>query len=362
MGHGRPMAELALTPEEREELERWERRPKSAQALALRARIVLLAAEGRTNLAVADRLDVSNQTVGKWRARFVERRAAGLLDEPRPGAPRTVADREVERVVVKTLESTPQDATHWSTRSMAQACGLSQSTVVRIWRAFGLQPHRSETFKLSKDPLFIEKVRDIVGLYLDPPDRALVLCVDEKSQIQALDRTQPLLPMRPGQAERRTHDYMRHGTTSLFAALNVATGEVIGRCQARHRSREFRRFLNDIEARVPRGLDVHLILDNYGTHKTPAVVRWLAKRPRFHVHFTPTGASWINQVERWFALLTQKQIRRGSHRSTQALREAITTYLATYNLNPRPFRWTKSADDILASVARFCLRISDSGH
>jgi transposase len=356
------MAELRLTETEREELDRWVRRPRSAQALALRARIVLLCAEGMANFAVADRLEITPQTVSKWRQRFVERRAEGLLDEPRPGAPRQVKDHEVERVVTRTLESVPEDATHWSTRSMAQVCGLSQSTVSRIWRAFGLQPHRAETFKLSRDPLFIEKVRDIVGLYLDPPDRALVLCVDEKSQIQALDRTQPLLPMRPGQAERRTHDYMRHGTTSLFAALNVATGEVIGRCHARHRSREFRKFLDEIESRVPRDLDVHLILDNYGTHKTQSVQRWFAKRPRFHVHFTPTSASWINQVERWFALLTQRQIKRGAHRSTQALRQAITNYLATYNVNPRPFRWMKSADDILASVARFCMRISDSGH
>ena len=362
MARGRPKAELVLSPEEREELERWVRRPRSAQALALRARIVLLAAEGQSNLAVADRLDIKPQTVGKWRRRFVSLRGAGLLDEPRPGAPRTVQDEVVERVVVKTLESTPKDATHWSTRAMAESCGLSQSTVARIWRAFGLQPHRSETFKLSKDPLFVETVRDIVGLYLDPPQRALVLSVDEKSQIQALDRTQPLLPMRPGQAERRTHDYMRHGTTSLFAALNVASGQVIGRCQARHRSREFVKFLNTIEAQVPGDLDIHLIMDNYGTHKTPAVQRWLTKRPRFHVHFTPTSASWINQVERWFALLTQKQIKRGSHRSTKALRDAITGYLATYNANPRPFSWTKTADQILSSVARFCMRTSDSGH
>lgn len=306
---------------------------------------------------MADQLDVTPQMVGKWRGRFVERRTAGLLDEPRPGAPRTLSDQAVEDVVVKTLESVPRDATHWSTRSMAQSARLSQSTISRIWRAFALQPHRVETFKLSKDPLFIEKVRDIVGLYMNPPDRALVLCVDEKSQIQALDRTQPLLPMRPGQAERRTHDYMRHGTTSLFAALNVATGEVIGRCQPRHRGREFRRFLGDIEAHVPEDLDVHLVLDNYGTHKTPEVRRWFAKRPRFHVHFTPTSASWINQVERWFALLTQKQIKRGSHRSTQALRDAITTYLATHNADPRPFRWTKTADEILQSVARYCQRI-----
>jgi transposase len=362
MGRGRPMPELLLSAEEREELEGWVCRPRSAQALALRARIVLLCAEGIPNFAVADRLEVTQQTVSKWRKRFVERRADGLLDEPRPGAPRTVDDKAVERVVVQTLESVPKDATHWSTRSMAQACGLSQSTVSRIWRAFGLQPHRAETFKLSRDPLFIEKVRDIVGLYLNPPDRALVLCVDEKSQIQALDRTQPLLPMRPGQPERHTYDYMRHGTTSLFAALNVATGEVIGRCRERHRSQEFRKFLDEIEARVPKDMDVHLVLDNYGTHKTPSVQRWLAKRPRFHVHFTPTSASWINQVERWFALLTQRQIKRGAHRSTQALRQAITSYLTTYNANPRPFRWTKSADDILASIARFCMRTSDSGH
>ncbi len=362
MARGPRKAVLVLSAAEREELERWSRRPTSAQALATRARIVLLAAEGLTNLAVAAKLGITNVTVGKWRSRFVERRADGLLDEPRPGAPRTVSDKDVESVVRMTLESTPTDATHWSTRSMASRSGLSQSTVSRIWRAFALQPHRSETFKLSTDPLFIEKVRDIVGLYLDPPDRALVLCVDEKSQIQALDRTQPLLPMRPGQAERRTHDYMRHGTTSLFAALDVATGEVIGRCHARHRSREFRKFLEEIDERTPKGLDVHLVMDNYATHKTDAVKRWLARRPRFHVHFTPTSASWLNQVERWFALLTQRQIKRGTHRSTHELRQAIRSYMATYNADPRPFRWTKSADEILASVARFCARISDSGH
>ena len=362
MARGRPKAELQLTAQERQELERWVRRPRSAQALAMRARIVLRCADGVPNFVVADELGVTVQMVGKWRRRFVERRADGLLDEPRPGAPRRLSDRAIEQAVVRTLESKPPDATHWSTRSLAKACGLSQPTVFRIWRAFGLQPHRTETFKLSRDPLFIEKVRDIVGLYLDPPDRALVLSVDEKSQIQALDRTQPLLPMRPGQPERRTHDYMRHGTTSLFAALDVATGQVIGRCHARHRSREFRKFLDVIESQAPKDLDIHLILDNYGTHKTPAVRRWLTKRPRFHVHFTPTGASWINQVERWFALITQQQIRRGTHRSTQALRQAITSYLATYNLNPRPFRWTRTADDILSSVARFCQRISESRH
>jgi len=290
----------------------------------------------------------------------VAKRVDGLLDEPRPGAPRTITDAQVERVVTLTLETAPRDATHWSTRAMAARCGLSQSAVGRIWRAFGLQPHRTETFKLSKDPLFIDKVRDIVGLYLAPPDRALVLCVDEKSQIQALDRSQPLLPMRPGQVERRTHDYVRHGTTSLFAALDVKTGEVIGRCHRRHRAVEFRTFLDTIEAAVPEDLDVHLVVDNYATHKTPLIRRWLAKRPRYHMHFTPTGASWLNQVERWFATLTQKQIRRGVHRSTRALETAIKEYIAIANETPRPFAWTKSADDILASVERFCRRTSDS--
>ena len=300
--------------------------------------------------------------VGKWRARFVENGLDGLLDEPRPGTPRKVSDAEVERVLAMTLESLPRDATHWSTRSLARQCGLSRSTVSRIWRAFALQPHRSETFKLSKDPLFIEKVRDIVGLYLNPPDRALVLCVDEKSQIQALDRTQPLLPMRPGQAERRSHDYQRHGTTSLFAALDVKSGTVIGACHRRHRSVEFRKFLDTIEQAVPSSLEVHLILDNYGTHKTAAIRAWLAKRPRFHLHFTPTSASWINLVERWFAALTEKQIRRGVHRSLHQLEAAIKSYLALTNASPRPFIWTKTADEILSSVARFCQRTSETGH
>jgi len=268
----------------------------------------------------------------------------------------------VEDVVTLTLETKPRDTTHWSTRAMAARCGLSQTTVSRIWRAFGLQPHRTDTFKLSPDPLFVEKVRDIVGLYLDPPERALVLCVDEKSQIQALDRTQPLLPMRPGQPERRTHDYVRHGTTSLFAALEVVSGKIIGQCHRRHRAVEFRRFLDTIEAAVPADLDVHLILDNYATHKTPAIRRWLAKRPRFHLHFTPIGASWINLVERWFALLTQKQLRRGVHRSTRALETTILDYIALSNTHPKPLVWTKSADEILASVQRFCRRISDSRH
>jgi transposase len=353
---------VVVSPPERRTLERWARRPKTAQALALRARIVLGCAQGDFNSAIAARLSVTPQTVGKWRARFLAKRLDGLLDEPRPGAPRRIHDEHVEQVLTRTLESTPRDATHWSTRSMAKACGLSQSSVSRIWRAFALQPHRAQTFKLSKDPLFIEKVRDIVGLYLNPPDKALVLCVDEKSQIQALDRTQPLLPMRPGQVERRSHDYTRHGTTSLFAALDVKAGTVIGDCHARHRSLEFRNFLNTIEDAVPADLDVHLILDNYGTHKTPMIHRWLVKRPRFHLHFTPTGASWINLVERWFATLTEKQIRRGSHRSRKQPKTAIRDYIRVNNENPKPFIWTKTADEILASIARFCKRISDSGH
>ncbi len=299
---------------------------------------------------------------GQVASTLLERRLDGLLDEPRPGTPRKVGDEEVERVLALTLESTPRDATHWSTRSLAAEAGLSRSTVSRIWRAFALQPHRSETFKLSKDPLFVEKVRDIAGLYLNPPDRALVLCVDEKSQIQALDRTQPLLPMRPGQIERRTHDYKRYGTTSLFAALDVKTGKVIGELHRRHRSAEFRRFLDTIDQNVPPLLDVHLIMDNYGTHKTAVIRRWLAKRPRFHVHFTPTSASWINLVERWFAALTEKQIRRGTHRSVRELETAIKRYLAVTNESPRPFVWSKTADEILDSVARFCKRTSETGH
>jgi len=362
MRTGRPKAELTLTTEERQTLEQWARRPKTAQALARRARFVLACATGKTNHVVAAELKTTGQTVGRWRRRFVERRLDGLLDEPRPGTPRRTSDAAVERLLALTLETTPKAATHWSSRDMANTCGLSQSTVSRIWRAFGLQPHRTETFKLSQDPLFIEKVRDVVGLSLNPPDKALVLCVDEKAQIQALDRTRPLLPMRPGQVERRTHDSQRHGTTSLFAALNVRTGQVIGQLHQRQRSREFRRFLDTIAASVPAQLDVHLILDNYGTHKTALIRRWLLKRPRFHVHFTPTSASWLNLVERWFALLTEKQLRRGVHRSTQALRDAIRTYITHTNEQPTPFVWTKTADEILASVARFCHRTSDSGH
>jgi transposase len=362
MVRGRPKAKLVVSPGERATLERWTSRPKTAQALAWRARIILLSAKGVSNAMVAQKLAVSPQMVGKWRARFIEKRLDGILDEPRPGRPRKVRDAEIERVIVRTLESTPRDATHWSVRSMAKASGMTPTTVHRIWKAFSLQPHRSETFKLSKDPLFIEKVRDIVGLYLNPPERAVVLCVDEKSQVQALDRTQPLLPMRPGQPERRTHDYVRHGTTSLFAALDVATGKVIGQCHRRHRAAEFRKFLDTIDANVPSDLEVHLIADNYGTHKTAAIRSWLAKRPRFHVHFTPTSASWINLVERFFATITAKQIRRGSFRSTRELEQVIKDYLETHNQDPKPFIWTKTADEILNSIARFCVRTSGTGH
>lgn len=362
MRTGRPTAALMLTEQERETLEAWSRRPKSAQALALRARIVLLCAAGNSNTEVAAEMRITKQTVGKWRSRFVNKRLDGLLDEPRPGTPRKLSDADVERVLALTLESAPAAATHWSTRSLAAASGLSRASIHRIWRAFALQPHRTETFKLSKDPLFIDKVRDIVGLYLNPPDRALVLCVDEKSQIQALDRSQPLLPMRPGQVERRAHDYKRHGTTSLFAALDVKTGRLIGECHRRHRSVEFRQFLDTIDAAVPARFEVHLVLDNYRTHKTPLIHRWLVKRPRFHLHFTPTGTSWINQVERWFALLTEKRLRRSAFRSTRELEQAIRQYITHHNEQLKPFRWTKTADQILASVARFCSRTSETGH
>lgn len=359
---GRPKAPLMVTAEQRETLERWARRPTSAQALAQRARAVLLCGEGKTNLAVAAKVGLTDQTVGKWRRRFIQQGVDGLLDEPRPGAPRMITDADVERVLTRTLETSPSGATHWSTRSMAERAGLTQSAVSRIWRAFALQPHRAETFQLSKDPLFIEKVRDIVGLYMRPPEKALVLSVDEKTQVQALDRTQPLLPMRPGQIERRTHDYKRHGTVSLFAALDVKTGQVLGQCHRRHRSVEFRKFLDRIDAAVPADLHIHVILDNYGTHKTALIQRWLAQRPRYHLHFTPTSASWLNLVERWFAALTEKQLRRGVHRSTRELEEAIHSYLHATNQDPKPFVWTKTADAILASIARFCRRISDSGH
>jgi transposase len=365
---GKPAVAIVLEPSQRAELERLARARTTGQALARRARIVLAAADGLENKTICSVVSADENTVGKWRRRFAAFGVDGLHDEPRPGAPREIGDDEVAELIRLTLETKPKGATHWSLRKMAAAVGHAPSTIHRVWRAFGLQPHRTETFKLSTDPLFVEKVRDIVGLYLSPPRRALVLCVDEKSQIQALDRSQPLLPMRPGQPERRTHDYTRHGTTSLFAALDIATGSVIGRCFPRHRASEFRKFLDRIEAEVPPDLDVHIVMDNYATHKTPLIRNWFLKRPRWHVHYTPTGASWINQVERFFALITEGCIRRGIHRSTAELEADILAFVETHNENPKPFVWTKSADDILASIKRFCLRervvveTSESGH
>jgi transposase len=353
---------LVLSDDERTQLERWARRPRSSQALALRCRIVLVCAEGGSNIEVAARLGITRGTVGKWRSRFETQRLDGLHDEPRPGAPRTIGDNDVETVIVKTLEETPADATHWSTRSMAKATGMSQSAVSRIWRAFGLKPHLVDTFKLSPDPLFVEKVRDIVGLYLNPPDGALVLCVDEKTQVQALDRTAPVLPLRPGLPERRTHDYVRHGTTNLYAALDVASGYVIADMTERHRAEEFRRFLNLINRSVPEELDVHLVVDNVSTHKTPEIKRWLVRHPRFHLHFTPTYSSWINLIERWFAELTTKWLTRGTHRSTKELETGITDWIGHWNEEPKPFVWHKNADEILDTLAGYCARISDSGH
>jgi transposase len=353
---GRQVARVTLTEAEAAELASLAGRRRTAQALALRARIVLACAEGAQNKEVAASLNVHPMTVGKWRRRFLANRIDGLHDEPRSGAPRTIDDARIEAVVVRTLESQPEGATHWSSRGMAHVSGLSVTSVQRIWRAFGLQPHRHETFKLSTDPDFVTKVRDVVALYLSPPEHAVVLCVDEKSQIQALDRSQCVMPMRPGQRERRSHDYVRHGTTSLFAALDIATGKVIGKCYPRHRAEEFRRFLDDIEARVPSELDVHLVWDNYATHKTKLIRDWLAKRPRWHVHLTPTSSSWLNQVERFFALLTERQIRRGVHRSVDELEAAINSFLNCTNAAPKPFKWVKSANDILASIERFCLR------
>ena len=353
---------IELSEDERAQLEVWTRRRTSAQALAQRARIVLAAAEGLKNTEIADRLGISRNMAMTWRARFAEHRLDGLLDEPRPGRPRTISDDKVEEVIVKTLETTPTNATHWSTRSMAREVGLTQSAVLRIWRAFGLQPHRQETWKLSRDPQFIAKVRDVVGLYLNPPERAVVLCVDEKSQIQALDRTAPVLPMLPGTPERATHDYKRSGTSSLYAALDLTTGKVIGALHSRHRAIEFKRFLQTLDREVPDELSVHLVLDNSSTHKTPAIKRWLAAHPRFVLHFTPTSSSWLNLVERWFAELTNKLLKRGAHRSVRQLNGDIRAWIANWNEDPRPFVWTKTADDILDSIARYCQRINESRH
>jgi transposase len=353
---------VELSEVEREQLEAWTCRRTSAQALALRARIVLAAAEGVNNTEIAAQLGVHRNVVAKWRQRFSEHRLDGLTDEPRPGQPRKITDAKVEEVIVKTLETTPKDATHWSTRSMAKEVGLNQSAVHRIWKAFGLQPHRQETWKLSKDPLFVAKVRDVVGLYLNPPERAVVLCVDEKSQIQALDRTAPILPMLPGTPQRATHDYKRSGTSSLYAALDIATGRVIGALRSRHRAIEFKKFLQTIDREVPADLNVHLVLDNSSTHKTPAIKSWLAAHPRFVLHFTPTSSSWLNLVERWFAELTTKKLRRGAHRSVRQLNSDIRAWIETWNDDPKPFVWTTTADQILDSIARYCTRINESRH
>lgn len=359
MAKGRAV-EIVLDEAEKSALAGLIRKHGAPQSVATRARIALAAANGLTNKEIAAKLDIGAHTAGVWRKRFARDRLDGLYDEPRPGAPRQIGDDEIAVTIRKTLETRPKGATHWSLRTMAKAVGHAPSTIHRIWRAFGLQPHRSETFKLSSDPLFVEKVRDIVGLYLAPPERAMVLCVDEKSQVQALDRTQPLLPMRPGQAERRTHDYTRHGTTSLFAALDVKAGTVIGKCMRRHRAQEFRKFLDEVERNVPADLDVHVVMDNYGTHKTKLIRNWFAKRPCWHVHFTPTSASWINLVERFFALITERAIRRGSFQSVTDLEAAILAYIDAANADPTPFKWTKTADDILASIQRFCLRTLDT--
>jgi transposase len=359
---GPVMPSVELTESEAETLRGWARRRKTEQALALRARIVLACAQGGTNSAVAELLGTSRETVGKWRARFVRDGLDGLVDGRRSGRPRMVTDEQVSEVIAKTLEQVPAGATHWSTRSMARATGMSQSSISRIWRAFGLSPHKVEHFKLSRDPLFVQKVRDVVGLYLDPPERALVLCCDEKSQIQALDRTQPILPMMPGNPQRASHDYTRHGTTTLFAALDLASGKVFGSLRRRHRSVEFRAFLNELNRQVPADLDVHLILDNYATHKTPAIQRWLVRHPRFHMHFTPTSASWLNLVERWFAELTNKQLRRSTYRSVHDLETDIRDWMRQWNDQPKPFIWVKTADEILEALASYCERISDSEH
>ena len=355
-------AAIVLTDAERAELEGWARRRSSAAGLALRSRIVLGAANGESNSDMANRMGISRTTVTRWRNRFVEQRCDGLLDEPRPGRPRVVGDAQIEALITVTLESTPADATHWSTRSMATHLGLSQSMVSRVWRAFGLAPHKQDSWKLSKDPLFVAKVRDIVGLYLDPPERALVLCVDEKTQIQALNRTQPVFPMLPGTPARASHDYVRYGTSSLYAALDLATGKIIGSLHARHRSQEFLAFLKKIDHEVPADLDCHVILDNASTHKTPAVKRWLTAHPRFVLHFTPTSSSWLNLVERWFAELTTKKLRRGTHTSVRQLNADIRAWIDTWNDNPRPYVWTKTADQILASISNYCIQINDSGH
>jgi transposase len=362
MARGPQPVPVDLSDAERAQLVSWSRRRTSAAGLAMRSRIVLAAVEGGSNTEIAARLELNRGTVRRWRQRFLEARLDGLVDEPRPGRPRTVSDAEIEKLITETLEKAPKTDTHWSTRSMATHLGMSQSTVSRVWRAFGLAPHKTETWKLSKDPQFTDKVRDVVGLYLDPPERALVLCVDEKTQIQALNRTAPVFPMLPGTPERASHDYLRYGTSSLYAALDLATGKVIGSLHSRHRAVEFGKFLRKIDTEVPDDLEVHLVLDNASTHKTPAIKRWLAAHPRFVLHFTPTSSSWLNLVERWFAELTTKKLQRSAHRSVAALNKDIRAWIEAWNDNPKPYVWTKTADDILDSIANYCRRISDSGH
>ncbi len=353
---GRPKKVLVATESERIELVRLTKRAQVNRALAFRARVVLACADGVPDTAVAHRYRTTNATVGKWRTRFIARRLEGLYDEPRVGAPRTISDDEVEAVIVKTLETTPQGETHWSTRTMAAKAGMSHTMVGRIWRTFGLKPHITRSFKISPDPQLVEKVRDVVGLYMNPPHNAVVFSFDEKSQIQALERAQPILPMDIGQPERRTHNYIRNGTLDLFAALNVATGEVLARCKQQHRAQDFVAFLREIEASVEPGLDVHVVLDNLSAHRAPAVHRWLLRHPHVQFHFTPTYASWLNLVERFFGLLTEKALRRGSHTSIPQLREAILAYVAAHNDNGKPFRWVKTADEILDKMRRFGLR------
>ena len=359
---GPALPELTLTDGERDQLELWVRRRKSAQDLALRSRIVLACASGVSNSDVARQLGVTAPTVRKWRSRFLDNRLDGLRDEPRPGRPTTIGLDQVEQVIVDTLESTPKNATHWSRASMASKSGLSKSTIGRIWKAFGVQPHRQEGFKLSNDPMFTEKVFDIVGLYLNPPESAVVLCVDEKSQVQALARSQPAFPMMPGTPERRSHDYVRNGVTSLFAAMNIADGTVISSIHRKHRSIEFKKFLIKIDKTVPADLDIHIVCDNYATHKHAAVTAWLTKHPRFHMHFTPTYSSWINQVERLFAEITRELLQRSDHRNVQALEKDLRAWVAAWNDNPKPFIWTKTAEEILESIARYLKRISGAGH